>query len=187
MQMTTVNKEREHVSYIAAVPDDLLETVLMSKFAAPEDLCRLACVSLRFKRLSVSSLLCSAGALFLPCGGWGLVPANCHNPSWCQLQRAQRIWLSLFIARWGVPSGLTRRAAELAKGWTVLYKDKAANEKQLQPNGWQQPCKWELDAALEKLTKQPYVHMQLPVAVVFLLDGSGSVNQGAQRTSQLQD
>lgn len=73
-----------------------------------------------------------------------------------------------------------RRAAELAKGWHVLYATKAVQEKEAAPSGWHKPCKWELDAALEKLTRQPYNHVNLPVAVVFLLDGSGSVNQGVR-------
>lgn len=51
------------VSYIAAVPDDVLESAFCEKLVA-EELSKLACVSARFNKLSVSILLISSAVYY---------------------------------------------------------------------------------------------------------------------------
>lgn len=49
---------------------------------------------------------------------------------------------------------------------------------------WEQPCKWELQVALERLTAAaPAGSRGLGTSIMFLLDGSGSVTEGERRAA----
>lgn len=125
-------------SYIARVPDDVLENVLLDKLVA-EDLCRLAQVSARFR----------------------------------QLTSCEARWKELFVERWGQPTVLTERAYKIAGKWRLLYSSKHTNEKVSAP--WRKPCDYEAKAALQQLTLPKMSSPDNELAVVFLVDGSGSV------------
>ncbi|GFR43717.1 hypothetical protein Agub_g4828 [Astrephomene gubernaculifera] len=90
-----------------------------------------------------------------------------------QLSGCETLWTTLWTARWGEPVNLTRRAATLAGGFKRLYGSKATTDKTSVP--WTKPCPEELQASVEKLTRRICGDAQ-QVSVVFLVDGSGSVN-----------
>nr|GLC37737.1 hypothetical protein PLESTM_000643100 [Pleodorina starrii]GLC59299.1 hypothetical protein PLESTB_001471800 [Pleodorina starrii]GLC74502.1 hypothetical protein PLESTF_001519500 [Pleodorina starrii] len=90
-----------------------------------------------------------------------------------QLSSCDTLWKTLWTARWGEPVGLTRRAASLAGGFKALFGSKDRIEKASAP--WTKPCPEELKASVEKLTNRLHGDAQ-QVSVVFLVDGSGSVN-----------
>ncbi|KAG2453640.1 hypothetical protein HYH02_001853 [Chlamydomonas schloesseri] len=89
------------------------------------------------------------------------------------LAGCENLWRTLYCARWGEPGELTRRAATIAGGYRRLYGSKDVTEKAAAP--WTKPCPEELRASVEKLATRLLGEEQ-QVNVVFLVDGSGSVN-----------
>ncbi|PNW75243.1 hypothetical protein CHLRE_12g518800v5 [Chlamydomonas reinhardtii] len=89
------------------------------------------------------------------------------------LAGCENLWRSLYCERWGEPGELTRRAAAIAGGYRRLYGSKDVTEKAAAP--WTKPCPEELRASVEKLATRLVGDVQ-QVNVVFLVDGSGSVN-----------
>ncbi|KAG2499073.1 hypothetical protein HYH03_003256 [Edaphochlamys debaryana] len=85
----------------------------------------------------------------------------------------EKRWEELFRQRWGDLRLLQRRAAELAGGFKRLYASKAVTDKTAAP--WTRPCPEEVRASVEALCRRTAGPGQ-QVAVVFLVDGSGSVN-----------
>ncbi|GLI58796.1 hypothetical protein VaNZ11_000557 [Volvox africanus] len=90
-----------------------------------------------------------------------------------QLSGCDSLWKSLWRVKWGEPVALTKRAAALAGGYKRLFGSKILTDKASAP--WTKPCPEELKASIEKLTKRINGETQ-QVCVVFLVDGSGSVN-----------
>ncbi|GIL47224.1 hypothetical protein Vafri_4093 [Volvox africanus] len=90
-----------------------------------------------------------------------------------QLSGCDSLWKSLWRVKWGEPVALTKRAAALAGGYKRLFGSKILTDKASAP--WTKPCPEELKASIEKLTKRVNGETQ-QVCVVFLVDGSGSVN-----------
>lgn len=86
------------------------------------------------------------------------------------------MWLDLFEKRWGSVNPIVQRAAKLAGGWKRLYAAKSVHERKVSP--WTQPCEYELRASLEALAAKKMVQPDKELAVIFLLDGSGSVHEG---------
>lgn len=76
-------------------------------------------------------------------------------------------------------TGVVREAAVLAHSWKELYTCKLANDKQAEP--WLTPCVHELAAVHQRIVKEQVA--KKTGGVLFLLDGSGSVFQGASLLS----
>lgn len=74
--------------------------------------------------------------------------------------------------------GLAELAAKLAGGWKQLYRDKQSIENSAQP--WQRPSTFEVEAGIRQIAANavPSVTSSGRLAIVFLLDGSGSVTAG---------
>ncbi|GIL70492.1 hypothetical protein Vretifemale_1233 [Volvox reticuliferus] len=96
----------------------------------------------------------------------------CHASS-PYAQACDSLWKALWSVKWGEPVALTIRAAALAGGYKQLFGSKILTDKASAP--WTKPCPEELKASIEKLTKRVNGETQ-QVCVVFLVDGSGSVN-----------
>jgi len=108
-----------------------------------------------------------------------------------------RRWRAFFEARWGCPTRLVNRAAELAGSWRILYAAKHMMDREALP--WIKPTAFELGASVENialnglgllrpknLAALPEVTAPIVVedpqaaserCVLFLVDGSGSVTE----------
>jgi hypothetical protein len=92
------------------------------------------------------------------------------------LQENEQRWQSLFTSRFGNPNQLHLQAQKIAATWRALYASKASIEKEAAP--WRKPCTYELDAALNNMTGVKTDYPKNELAVIFLVDGSGSVGEG---------
>ena len=92
-----------------------------------------------------------------------------------ELQGLDTTWQRLYEQKFGEMTCVVREAAVLAKSFKELYKCKLANDKQAEP--WLTPCVHELAAVHQRIVKEQVA--EEPGGVLFLLDGSGSVFQGA--------
>jgi hypothetical protein len=86
-------------------------------------------------------------------------------------------WLQLYEEQWGPLTVLNKRASKIAGGWECLYKSKREMEMKSAP--WKQPSPHEVTAAMEALTDGKRTTPRKEMAVVFLVDGSGSMHEGA--------
>lgn len=101
-----------------------------------------------------------------------------HPSSILETQDADRLWGPLFNERWGQPTTLAMRAKCVAGSWRALFISKDATEKEAAP--WIKPCPEELTASLENLANS-CANKERGLGIVFLLDGSGSVHEGASK------
>jgi hypothetical protein len=99
------------------------------------------------------------------------------------MQGTEKRWRSCYKSRFsGEDTRLVREALKLAQGsWKSLYAAKAVTERQAAP--WRKPSSFELSAAINFMTLGKQQHSSLELAVVFLVDGSGSVGEGAPTLS----
>jgi hypothetical protein len=94
------------------------------------------------------------------------------------MQGTEERWRSCYKSRFGDSTRLVLEALKLASGsWKALYAAKTVTERQAAP--WRKPSSFELSAAINFMTLGKQQHSSLELAVVFLVDGSGSVGEGA--------
>lgn len=86
-------------------------------------------------------------------------------------------WRGLFSQTYGNPSQVTTDAAKLAGSWKALFKAKRTIARAAEP--WLKPSAFEVTSAIRHMCiHTPIVQGLRTVTVVFLIDGSGSVNPG---------
>ena len=91
-------------------------------------------------------------------------------------------WRGLFSQTYGNPSQVTTDAAKLAGSWKALFKAKRTIARAAEP--WLKPSAFEVTSAIRHMCiHTPIVQGLRTVTVVFLIDGSGSVNPGKTRLS----
>lgn len=100
-----------------------------------------------------------------------------HPPS-C-VQGLEQRWQELYAGRFGC-SRLSREAEKLAGTWQRLYKLKHQSDQAA--NGWDRLSQVEMRAAAARFAQRT---VEGRLHVVFLLDGSGSVTEGAPGWAQL--
>jgi len=111
----------------------------------------------------------------------------------CGPQEQEPRWRRHFEERWGEPSLVVRRAAELAGGWRRLYAAKHEVEREAIP--WMRPTLHELNAAVENIAIRGWSQLcgskadrgpcHAPCSLLFLVDGSGSVTEGAPQIAPM--
>lgn len=89
-----------------------------------------------------------------------------------------RRWKALFQERWGQGGPLTTSALKRAGSWRKYYASKYTCDRLADP--WRKPCEPELAASIDLFT-QGWQHGS-ELAVVFLVDGSGSVQDDDFKT-----
>lgn len=135
--------------------------------------------------LDVAELLSSADLAFFDLTCRALRLGAKLEPKWKSLYEAEFNGAAKDTAA----TSVQQRAATLAGGWKELYKCRLEKDREVKAAAapgetpWEQPCKWELQVALERLTAMaPAGSRGLGTSIMFLLDGSGSVTEDDFRT-----
>lgn len=92
------------------------------------------------------------------------------------LQSKEERWLQLYKERFGYATALAEKAHKKAGSWKALFASKVVTNREAAP--WRKPCKFELDAALDSMTQPNGHNVGKELAVIYLVDGSGSVGEG---------
>jgi hypothetical protein len=173
---------------LAALPDDVLDDVLLPMLDDHKDLCGLARVSQHFKKLSVSACIHMArrrGCVVVPCRHDAalhaarspyhtIVDRRGHGTPPPVPQCGESHWQALWAKSWGAPMALHLEACKLAGSWRQLFQSKLLSDRS--GDGWRGPCSYEKTAIVNRIAAP---------AVLYLVDGSGSVSEGERPSAQI--
>ena len=164
------------------LPDELLGLVLPSLQVS--DVATLMQVCKKLNTLAVSPFLvpscagrCSWSGHWHRVVGPAIPTPGAHPPG--RVQGLEQRWQELYAGRFGC-SSLSREAAKLAGTWQRLYKLKHQSDQAA--NGWDRLSHVEMRAAAARFAQRT---VEGRLHVVFLLDGSGSVTEGAPGWARL--
>ncbi len=85
--------------------------------------------------------------------------------------------MQLFVERWGPVSPLQESARKLAGSWKNNFAAKYTAEMSALP--WQKPSRFEVEASVLSFVAPLPSAAPTSTTVLFLVDGSGSVTEGA--------
>lgn len=100
-----------------------------------------------------------------------------HAACWCSVQGSPEKWQTLYADKYPV-TDITIAAAKLAGGWKALYQSKHQTDKAAHP--WHKPSPFEVKAQISEMCSCG----RTDTCMMFLIDGSGSMNPGARHADK---
>lgn len=160
--------------HLLDLPNELLEAIVIgSHILDVKDLCSVAQVCPRLKSISVS---CLADRMIWRCRFLKKCGYNGVN----SVQETDSRWKSLFEEKWGAGSvtRVTEDAVKELATWKKLYEEKSVTDREAAP--WSKSAPSEVNAFTKQFSALPDQKTAAlsELALVFLVDGSGSVSAG---------